>query len=55
MPATHRHDGLRRHLNRSGELDRILDQAAVEDFTVDATKDSITATAMAVLQAAHWL
>jgi adenylylsulfate kinase len=49
------HDGLRRHLSRSGELDRILDHAAVEDFTIDATKNSITATAMAVLQEAHWL
>lgn len=49
------HDGLRRHLKRSGELDLILDHAAVEDFTLDATDNSITATAMAVLQAADWL
>ncbi|MFE6961610.1 hypothetical protein [Streptomyces sp. NPDC057696] len=49
------HDGLRWHLNRSGELDRILDHAKVEDFTIDGNDNSITATAMAVLQTANWL
>ncbi|MFG2662333.1 adenylyl-sulfate kinase [Streptomyces sp. NPDC048425] len=49
------HDGLRWHLDRSGELDRILDQAEVEDFTTDANNKSITATATAVLQTANWL
>ncbi|MFE6758304.1 hypothetical protein ACFVDQ_32760 [Streptomyces sp. NPDC057684] len=49
------HDGLRWHLSRSGELDRILDHAEVEDFTIDANDNSITATAMAVLQTANWL
>ncbi|MFF5141882.1 hypothetical protein ACFY6U_19485 [Streptomyces sp. NPDC013157] len=64
LPAVHQrlahrhgddHDGLRRHLNRAGELDRILDRAAVEDFTVDATEDSVTAVATAVLRTADWL
>ncbi|MEU4693875.1 adenylyl-sulfate kinase [Actinoplanes sp. NPDC023714] len=34
----HEHDpaGLEWHLKRSGELDRILDEAGVEDFVVDA-------------------
>ncbi|MFF1595761.1 hypothetical protein ACFVY0_48380, partial [Streptomyces sp. NPDC058286] len=49
------HDGLRWHLDRSGELDRILDQAEVEDFTIDANNKSITATGTAVLQTANWL
>jgi adenylylsulfate kinase len=49
------HAGLSRHLNRSGELDRILDDAEVEDFTIDATETSASATAMAVLHRANWL
>ena len=49
------HEGLLWHLNRSGELDRVLDRAAVEDFTVDATEGSVPAVAMAVLQEANWL
>ncbi|MGY6019857.1 hypothetical protein [Streptomyces spinosirectus] len=56
---THRHGddhaGLSWHLKRSGELDRILDHAEVEDFTVDATATSVAATAAAVLQRADWL
>ncbi|MGK5451282.1 hypothetical protein [Streptomyces radiopugnans] len=48
------HSALRWHLNRSGELDQILDQARVEDFAVDSTGSSVTATAAAVLRAADW-
>lgn len=40
-----RHEGdeprLRWHLERSGQLDRILDEARVEAVTVDATDDSV--------------
>lgn len=48
------HSALRWHLDRAGELDQILDQARVEDFAVDATDSSITATAATVLRAAGW-
>lgn len=48
------HGALRWHLDRSGELDRILDRAQVEDFTIDATDSSVDATAVAVLRAATW-
>ncbi|MGK4583514.1 hypothetical protein [Kitasatospora sp. HPMI-4] len=47
-------DGLRWHLGRSGKLDQILDHAQVEDFSIDATDDSIPAIAEAVLRAAGW-
>ncbi|GIH18657.1 hypothetical protein Raf01_68290 [Rugosimonospora africana] len=47
-------DGLRWHLNRSGELDRILEQARVEDVVVDATTTSIRETAEAVMAAIRW-
>ena len=43
--------GLRWHLDRSGELDSILDRARVEDVTVDAATGSITEVAAAVLTA----
>jgi adenylylsulfate kinase len=53
-----RHEGagevLRWHLDRSGELDTILEAAAVEDFTVGATDLSISSTARTVLSAAGW-
>lgn len=53
-----RHHGapgeLRWHLDRSGELDGVLDEAAVADFTVDATGRSAEATARAVLDTAAW-
>ncbi|MFE7168658.1 hypothetical protein [Streptomyces sp. NPDC057616] len=64
LPTVHRrlahrhgddHTGLTWHLNRSGELDRILDRAEVEDFGIDATDTSVAATATAVLQRADWL
>ncbi|MFI6562228.1 hypothetical protein [Streptomyces sp. NPDC050534] len=54
----HRHGdddtGLSWYLKRSGELDRILDHAGVEDFSVDATEASVGAIARTVLQRADW-
>lgn len=47
-------EALRWHLNRSGELDTILDAAAVEDFTVDATDRTVPDVAAAVVEAAGW-
>lgn len=47
-------EGLRWHLGRSGELDRILDDARVEDHVVDATHASIATTAESVLRAVGW-
>lgn len=44
--------GLRWHVERSGELEGILERARVEDFTVDATTDSIDQVAAAVMAAA---
>jgi len=53
-----RHEGegavLQWHLDRSGELDAILEAAAVEDFTVSATNLSISSTAKAVLSTVGW-
>lgn len=53
-----RHEGdgavLQWHLDRSGELDAILETAGVEDFTVDASDLSISLTAAAVIRAAGW-
>ncbi|GAA5063664.1 hypothetical protein GCM10023336_43140 [Streptomyces similanensis] len=53
-----RHDSepeaLRWHLNRSGELDRILSRSAVDDCTVDAGTGSVADVAVAVLRAAGW-
>ncbi|MEV6342910.1 adenylyl-sulfate kinase [Actinoplanes sp. NPDC051851] len=46
--------GLRWHLDRSRELDRVFDQADVEDVTVDATADSAREVARAVRAAVHW-
>jgi hypothetical protein len=45
---------LRWHLDRSAELEAILDAAAVEDFTVDANDLSIPQAAAAVIRAAGW-
>lgn len=42
------------HLNRAGELDSILDAAAVEDFTVTTTGLSVAEVADAVLHGAEW-
>ena len=50
----HDDDGLRWHLDRSGELDRILEQPQVEDVVVDATTTSIRSTAEAVMAAVGW-
>lgn len=48
-------EALQWHLARSGELAGILDQAKVEDFTVDATTRSVPEVAAAVIEAAGWL
>jgi adenylylsulfate kinase-like enzyme len=50
----HDNDGLRWHLDRSGELDRILEQAQVEDIVIDATTTSIRQAAEAVMVAISW-
>jgi adenylylsulfate kinase len=53
-----RHEGegavLQWHLARSGELDAILESAAIEDFTVRATDLSISSTAKTVLSTVGW-
>ncbi|WP_162466487.1 adenylyl-sulfate kinase [Streptomyces taklimakanensis] len=50
----HAPDALRWHLDRAGELDRILDRAHVADHTVDATDGSAADIATAVLRAVGW-
>jgi adenylylsulfate kinase len=54
----HRHRGeeaaLDWYLNRAGELDRILEAACVEDFTVGVSDLSLTVAAEAVIRAAGW-
>ncbi|WP_442818552.1 hypothetical protein [Streptomyces sp. NBC_01320] len=47
-------EALRWHLDRSGELDAILDRAQVQDFTVDATHHRVDEAAAIVLGAAGW-
>ncbi|MGN9780686.1 adenylyl-sulfate kinase [Nonomuraea sp. ZG12] len=63
LPAVHRrltrrHEGdeagLRWHVERSGELDRILDAASVEDVVVEAADRPAVAVAAAVLDAVGW-
>jgi len=53
-----RHEGegaaLQWHLDRSGELDAILEAAGIEDFTVDAGDLSIALAAAKVIRAAGW-
>ncbi len=53
-----RHDGdadrLRWHLNRSGELDHILEHAQVEDAVVDAPTESVRHIAHVVMAAVGW-
>lgn len=46
--------GLQWFLNRSGELERILEQALVEDVAVDANAGSIHHVARAVRAAVRW-
>ncbi len=48
-------EALRWHLARAGELAGILDRAAVDDFTVDATRRSIGEVAADVITKAGWL
>lgn len=45
---------LRWHLDRSGELDAILDEASVEDCCVDATEATLSEAATKILAAAGW-
>lgn len=47
-------EALRWHLDRSGELAGILDEAQVDDFTVDATIRSVGEVAAVVINAAGW-
>ncbi|WP_066949443.1 hypothetical protein [Microtetraspora fusca] len=63
IPVVHRrlerrHEGqeadLRWHLDRSGQLDRILTDAQVEDVVVDATDLAVPDVAAAVLKAVDW-
>ena len=42
------------YMARSGELDAILEAAAIDDFTVGATDLSISSTAKAVLSTVGW-
>ncbi|MFF9571762.1 hypothetical protein [Streptomyces sp. NPDC014685] len=46
---------LRWHLARAGELAALLDQAAVDDFTVDATTRPVGEVAADVTRKAGWL
>ncbi|MEV5601479.1 AAA family ATPase [Streptomyces sp. NPDC052299] len=48
-------EALRWHLDRTSELDGILDRAALDDFTVDTTEVRVPDVAAAVLKAARWL
>ncbi|MFE6020841.1 hypothetical protein ACFQ6O_30220 [Streptomyces sp. NPDC056441] len=48
-------DALRWHLARAGELAGILDRAAVDDFTVDATVHSVGEVASDVIKNVGWL
>lgn len=47
--------GLAWHLNRTAELEAILQQAAVEDFCVENDGRPLEAVALEVLQKAGWL
>ncbi|MFE2993248.1 hypothetical protein [Streptomyces sp. NPDC059262] len=47
-------EALRWHLARAGELAEILEQAAVDDFTVDATTRSVVELAAEVIGEAGW-
>ncbi|ROQ63653.1 AAA domain-containing protein [Streptomyces sp. 840.1] len=55
---TRRHEGepeaLRWHLDRSGELDAILDRSTVDDFVVDTTTGPLTGIAASVVERAGW-
>ncbi|MEV6635421.1 hypothetical protein AB0M54_32185 [Actinoplanes sp. NPDC051470] len=46
--------GLRWHLDRSGELDAILERAGTEDFVVDAGDRPVAGVAAAIRKAAGW-
>lgn len=48
-------EALRWHLDRSGELDGILDRSTVDDFVLDASNGSVTDVASSVVERAGWL
>ncbi|WP_377267710.1 hypothetical protein [Peterkaempfera sp. SMS 1(5)a] len=48
-------EALRWHLARAGELAEILEQASVDDFTVDSTTRSVVEVAAEVISKAGWL
>ncbi|MER6583267.1 adenylyl-sulfate kinase [Nonomuraea sp. NPDC001023] len=54
-----RHQGeeaaLQWHLNRSGELDQIMDNAQLEDVVVEASDGSVSEVAEAVMKAIGWV
>ncbi|WP_205304181.1 zeta toxin family protein [Nonomuraea montanisoli] len=54
-----RHQGeeaaLRWHLNRSGELDQIMEDAQLEDVVVEASDGSVPKVAEAVMKAIGWI
>ncbi|MEU4546295.1 hypothetical protein [Nonomuraea dietziae] len=56
---TRRHEldeqGLRWHLDRSGELEAILEEAKTEDFTLDATGLTVAEAAEQALRLSGWL
>ncbi|MFB7912963.1 hypothetical protein [Streptomyces sp. NPDC056061] len=64
LPVVHRRlarrhenepEALRWHVARAGELAAILERAAVDDFTVDATTRSVAQVAAEVAAGAGWL
>ncbi len=44
-----------RYIDRVAVLERLLDEAALEDFTLDTTSASITSLAIEMLQRAGWI
>lgn len=48
-------EALRWHLDRAGELAGILDQARVDDFTIDATTRSVGQVAADAIEKVGWL
>jgi hypothetical protein len=44
-----------RYIGRVAVLERLLDEAALEDFTIDTTAAPITPLAIDMLQRARWI
>ena len=44
-----------RYINRVAVLEHLLDEAALEDFTIDTTQPSITSLAIEMLRRAGWI